>query len=90
MLRARQRARGKGEWLARHNTIKEMVPTLSLVPVSMGKEQRVVCSGVLVVEVEAAVLLKLGSSPSRNADQMLFRIYKSPTGVDGTTAGRSV
>ena len=34
-------------------------------PVSMGKEQRAVCSGDLVVEVEAAVRLKLGLSPSR-------------------------
>ena len=31
----------------------------------MGKEQRAVCSGVLVVVVEAAVWLKLGLSPSR-------------------------
>ena len=31
----------------------------------MGKEQRALCSGGLVVEVETAVLLKLGSSPSR-------------------------
>ena len=31
----------------------------------MGKEQRAVCSVGLVVEVEAAVLSKLGLSPSR-------------------------
>ena len=40
-------------------------PTSSLGHVSMGKEQRAVCSGVLVVEVVATVLLKLGLSPSR-------------------------
>ena len=34
-------------------------------PVSMGKEQSAVCSGGLVGEVEAAVLLRLGLSPSR-------------------------
>ena len=39
-------------------------PTSSLGPVSMGKEQRAVCSGGLVAEVEAAVLLKLGLSLS--------------------------
>ena len=32
-------------------------------PVSTGKKKRVVCSGGLVVEVEAAVLSKLGLSP---------------------------
>ena len=40
-------------------------PASSLGPVSMGKEQRAVCSGGLVVAVEAAVWLKLGLSPSR-------------------------
>ena len=40
-------------------------PTSSLGPVSMGKEKRAVCSGGLVVAVEAAVWLKLASSPSR-------------------------
>ena len=40
-------------------------PTSSLGHVSMGKEQRAVCSGGLIVEVEAAVWLKLGLSPSR-------------------------
>ena len=39
-------------------------PTSSLGPVSMGREQRAVCSGGLVV-AEVAVWLKLGSSPSR-------------------------
>ena len=48
---------------ARHHTNKEMGPPLG--PVSMGTEQRAVCSGGLVVEVEAEVLLKLGLSPSR-------------------------
>ena len=41
-------------------------PTLSLGPVSMGNEQRAVCSGGLVVEAEAAVLLKLSLSPRRD------------------------
>ena len=40
-------------------------PTSLLGPVSMDKEQRAVRSGGLVVEVEAAVLLKLGLSPRR-------------------------
>ena len=40
-------------------------PKSSLGPVSMGKEQRVVCSGGLIAEVEAAVLLKLGLRPSQ-------------------------
>ena len=40
-------------------------PTSSRGPVRMGKEHRAVCSGGLVVEVEAAVWLKSGLSPSR-------------------------
>ena len=42
--------------------------TSLLGPVSMGKEQRAVCSGGLVVEVEAAVWLQLGLSPSRGEE----------------------
>ena len=49
--------------LAQHH--REDGTTSSLGPVSMGREQRAVCSGGLVVEVEAAVWLELGLSPRR-------------------------
>ena len=53
-------------------------PTSSLGPVGMGKEQRAVCSGSLVVEVEAAVLLKLGLSVSRVEEADFARNGKTP------------
>ena len=56
-----QREGGGGVGLARHGTIKEMVPTSLPGPLSTGKEQRVVCSDGLVVEVEAVVLSVVGS-----------------------------
>ena len=43
-----------------HSTIKEMGGPHRLGHVSMGKEQRAVCGGSAVVEVEAAVLFKSG------------------------------
>ena len=45
--------------------------------VSMGREQRAECSGSLVVEVQAAVLLKSGSSPSRVVEANVGRICKT-------------
>ena len=62
-------------------------PTSSLGPVSMGKGQRAVCSGGLVVEVEAAVLSKLGSSLSRVEEADSGRICLRRPGVGiGVTA----
>ena len=49
--------------LAQHHQGDE--PTSSFRPVSMGKAQRAVCSGGLVVVVEAAVWLTFGLSPRR-------------------------
>ena len=48
----------------------------------MGKEQRAVCSGGLIVEVEAAILLKLSLSPSRVEKAGVGGIRETTGGVD--------
>ena len=58
------RVKNLAGWLARHSHHQGDGTTSSVGPVSMSKERRAVCSGGLVVAIEAAVLLKLGLSPS--------------------------
>ena len=76
------RGRGWGRGSAQHH--QGDGPTSSLGPVPMGKEQRTVCGGGLVVEV--AVLSKLGLNPSGVEEADSGRVCET-TGVGvGVTA----
>ena len=53
----------------------------------MGKEQRAMCSSGRVVEVEAAVLLKLGLDPSRVEEAYVGRVCETTAVWIGSTVG---
>ena len=60
--------------------------TSSLGPVSMGTDQRALCSAGLVVDVEAAVLHKLDLSPSRVEEADSGRKLQDDRGGNRSTA----